>query len=208
MAQSCCNLFDIPGHSWSSHTKSLRPVTAWMCERAPQISIGSKICDTCRKKFSKEPPVLIPEPGSPSSEAEEPEVYIHSPEAVASFNMCLADIGETPYSHIKACGKKYSRQKLEKITEAMKHTIISGETIDDGSEMIQKLKEKFRSTAQRDEQLQIRIVLPQSWSLKKIQQEFGVSNDNGTKIKGSCKREGGIFSSWPKTWTFIATGNS
>ena len=125
MAQSCCNPFDIPGHSWSSRTKNLRPVTAWMCERAPQISIGSKICDTCRKKLSKEPPVLIPEPDSPSSEAEEPEVYVHTPEAVASLNMCLADLGETPYSHIKARGKKYSRQKVEKITEAMKRTIIS-----------------------------------------------------------------------------------
>ena len=120
-----------------------------MCERAPQSSIGSQICDTCRKKLSKEPPVLIPEPDSPSSEAED----VHSPEAVASLNMCLADIGETPYSHIKARGKKYSRQKVENITEAMKRTIIIGETIDDGSDMIQQLKEKFRSTAQRSEQL-------------------------------------------------------
>ena len=39
---------------------------------------------------------------------------------------------------------------LHKITEAMKCTIISGETIDDGSEMIQQLKEKFQSTAQRN----------------------------------------------------------
>jgi hypothetical protein len=168
MAQSCCNPFDIPGHSWSSRTKNLRPVTAWMCERASQISIGSKICDTCRKKLSKEPPVVIPELDSPSSEAEEPEVYIHSPEAVASLNTCLADIGETPYSHIKARGKKYSRQKVEKITEAMKRTIISGETIDYGSEMIQQLKEKFQSTAQRSEQLQILTILPKSWSLKKF----------------------------------------
>ena len=198
MAQSCCNPFDIPGHSWSSRTKNLRPVTAWMCERAPQISIGSKICDTCRKKLNKEPPVLIPEPDSPSSEAEEPEVYVHTPEAVASLNMCLADLGETPYPHIKARGKKYSRQKVEKITEAMKRTIISGETTDDGSEMIQQLKEKFRSTAQRSEQLQILTVLPKSLSLKKIQQEFGVSNYMARKSKDLVKQKGVLSLPGPK----------
>ena len=190
MAQSCCNPFDIPGHSWSSRKKNLRPVTTWMCERAPQISIGSKICDTCRKKLSKEPPVLIPEPDSPSSEAEDPDVYVHSPEAAASLNMCLADIGETPYCHTKARGKKYSRQKVEKITEAMKRTIISREITDDGSEMIQQLKEKFQSTAERSEQLQILTVLPKSWSLKKIQQEFGVSNYMARKSKDLVKERG------------------
>ena len=197
MAQSCCNPFDIPGHSWSSRKKNLRPVTTWMCERAPQISIGSKICDTCRKKLSKEPPVLIPEPDSPSSEAEDPDVYVHSPEAAASLNMCLADIGETPYCHTKARGKKYSRQKVEKITEAMKRTIISREIIDDGSEMIQQLKEKFQSTAERSEQLQILTVLPKSWSLKKIMarkskdlvKEKGVLSHPGPKPGPSLPQE-------------------
>ena len=148
--------------------------------------------------MSKEPLVLIPEPDSPSSEAEEPEVYIHSPEAVASLNMCLADIGETPYSHIKPRGKKYSRQKVEKITEALKRTIISRETIDDGSEMIQQLKEKFQSTPQRSEELQILTVLPKSWSLKKIQQEFGVSNHMARTSKDLVKEKGVLSLPGPK----------
>lgn len=66
-----------------------------MYERATQISINAKICDTC--------------------------------------------IGETPYSRIIARGKKYSKQKVKKITEAIERIIISGETIDDGSEMIQQV---------------------------------------------------------------------
>ena len=190
MAQSCCNPFDIPGHSWSSRRKNLRPVTAWMCERAPQISIGSKICDTCRKKLSKEPPVFIPEPDSPSSEAEEAELYVQSPEVVSSLNKCLVELGETPYSQIKAHGKKYSRQKVQKITEAMKRVGITREATDDGSEMIQQLKEKFQLTTQRCEQLQILTVLPKSWSSKKIQQEFGVTNYMARKSKELVKEKG------------------
>ena len=41
--------------------------------------------------------------------------------------------------------------------------------------MIQQLKEKFRETKRRSEQVQVLTVLPNSWSVKKVQQEFGVS---------------------------------
>ena len=175
------------GSSFKHSRKNLRPITAWMCERAPQISIGSKICDTCRKKLSKEPPVFLPEPDSPSSDPKEAEVYVQIPEVVSSLNKCLVEIGETPYSQTKARGKNYSRHKVKKITEAMKRTVITGEATDDGSEMIQQLKEKFQSTTQRSEQLQILTVLPKSWSLKKIQQEFGVSNYMARKSKELVK---------------------
>ena len=107
MAHSCCNPFDIPGHAWSSHKKNLRPVTERMCERAPYISIGSKICDTCKKKLSRESPVLTPEPDSPSPEAEEIQsLYVQTPAAVASLNKCLAEFGETdqPFGKtVKTC---------------------------------------------------------------------------------------------------------
>ena len=41
--------------------------------------------------------------------------------------------------------------------------------------MIQQLKEKFQETKRRSEQVQVLTVLPKSWSVKKVQQEFGVS---------------------------------
>ena len=103
MAQFCCNPFDIPGHTWSSRRKNLRPVTAWMCERPPHITIGMKICDTCRKKLSKESPDATESVTSeldpttlPSSQATESDpLFSHGSEAVPSLNVCLAEIGET-----------------------------------------------------------------------------------------------------------------
>ena len=53
--------------------------------------------------------------------------------------------------------------------------VITRAPIDDGTEMIQQLKEKFQETKKRNEQVQVPTVLPKSWSMKKIQQEFGVS---------------------------------
>ena len=54
---TCCNPFNVCGHT--SKRKNLRPVTKWMCEKAPHISVSARICDSCRKKLSV---VVIPEP--------------------------------------------------------------------------------------------------------------------------------------------------
>ena len=64
---------------------------------------------------------------------------------------------------------------MKKITEALQRTVITGAPIDDGTEMIQQLKEKFRETKRGSEQVQVLTVLPKGWSVNKLQQEFGVS---------------------------------
>ena len=100
-----CNPFNLPGHTWSSRKKNFRPVTAWICERVPHISIGMKICDTCRKKLSKESLDVTAsvtsefDPPTPtSSQATESDpLFYHGSEAVSSLNVCLAEIGETPF---------------------------------------------------------------------------------------------------------------
>ena len=58
--------------------------------------MGSKICDSCRKKLAKVPdldtlPMSPTECGSPTGEQ-----YIDVSAAVASVNTCLLEIGETP----------------------------------------------------------------------------------------------------------------
>ena len=47
---------------------------------------------------------------------------------------------------------------------------------DADSEIILQLKEKFKTTTHRREKMQILTVLPKSWLLRKMMQEFGVSN--------------------------------
>ena len=89
--------------------------------------------------------------------------------------MCLAEIGETPCSKSRGRSKTYFRQKVRKITEALQCTVIIGAPTDDGTDMIQQLKEKFGETRRRSEQVHVLTVLPKSWSVKQVQQEFGVS---------------------------------
>ena len=64
-----------------------------MCEKAPSISMGSRICDNCRKKLAK-----IPTTSQVSSASElesESEFYADTSESLASLNQCLGEIGET-----------------------------------------------------------------------------------------------------------------
>ena len=71
-------------------------------------------------------------------------IIIDTGEAVASLNVCLANLGETPYSQENGRGKGYSRQKVNKLTEALKQTGIACKTVnDDGKELIEQLKDKF-----------------------------------------------------------------
>ena len=86
----------------------------------------------------------------PSSQATESDpLFSRGSEAVSSLNVCLAEIGETPFSQSRARSKTYSGQKVKKITEALQRTVITRAPIDDGTEMIQQLKVKFRGNKEK-----------------------------------------------------------
>ena len=73
-------------------------------------------------------------------------LFSQGSEAASLLNVCLAEIRETPFSQNRARSKTYSGQKVKRITEALQHTVITGAPIDDGTEMIRQLKEKFWET--------------------------------------------------------------
>ena len=89
---------------------------------------------TCRRKLSKESLDVtesvtseLDPPTPPSSQATESDpLFSHGSETVSSLNMCLAEIGETPFSQSRARSKTYSREKVKKVTEALQHTVITG----------------------------------------------------------------------------------
>ena len=68
----------------------------------------------------------------------------------------------------------------------------------DGREIVQQLKEKFVATSKQSQQLQILTVLPNSWSVKKIQQEFGVTTYMARKSKELVKEKGVLPLPGPK----------
>ena len=194
---TCCNPFEKPGHY--AKRKNLRLVTERMCELVPSITKGSRICDDCRKKVSKIPLEAIPSNSELGSDA----AYVDSPEALSSLNRYLDEIGETPINKPKFHrSTKYSKEKIGKITTAIQKVATSGlqsdEDVDDQAEMIEQHKERFHSTTERSEKVQILTVLPQSWSIRRVQGEFGASDYMIRKAKDLVKEKGILSTPNPK----------
>ena len=69
---------------------------------------------------------------------------------------------------------------------------------DTGEEMIHQLKEKFHSTTSRSERMRVLTVLPQSWSIRKVANMFGVSRYLVRKAKELVAEKGILSSPNPK----------
>lgn len=203
MAQSlwvntCCNPFDKPNHS--TKRRNLRSVTEKMCEKVPSICMGAKICDDCRKKVAK---IRLPPANSISDTELQSDAYIDPPTSLASLNQYLAEIGETPIdkSKIQHSSAEYSKQKIERISTAVKKEVTSNAMLydEDDGEMLAQLKEKFHSSTEKSEKVQILTVLPRSWSIRRIQSEFGASNYMVRKAKHLVKVKGIMSTPNPKS---------
>ena len=202
---TCCNPFSIRGHT--ARKSALRPVANWMCEKHPLVQMGSKICDTCRKKLAKfsEVPTsglesdlspCTPSDSSSDSETIEEEQY----DPLHLVNLCLEDLDETPVTKRKLRTKKYSKRKLENVTAKMEVAMLGKRqsSPNDESEILQQLKEKFHSTVENSVKVQILTILPKSWSISKIQAEFGASNFMARKAKQLVKEKGVLSSPDPR----------
>ena len=76
---------------------------------------------------------------------------------------------------------------------------------DDESEVIKQLKEKFQETTMRSEKVQVLTVLPKSWSIQKVEDEFGASNYMVRKAKDLVKKRGILSSPNLKPGHVMAT---
>ena len=192
----CCNPFKKTGHS---SKKNLRPVLPWMLEKIPSLIPGTEICDSCRKAELAQ---LAVESNPLDDQYDELDSsYVCQQDTLKSINECLKSIGETPVLKKKLVQANYPKEKLNKIKSAIAKSILPfmvPTKIDDDSEIIEQLKEKFHASTNRSQKVQILTVLPKSWSVRKIQEEFTVSNYMARKAKDLVKDQGILSSPNPK----------
>lgn len=136
-----------------------------------------------------------PQPTSPSP-VKQLDVAAVAEESREKVNEYLTGLGMTPITKRKLQSKKYQKKKLKKITEMLQMAGIEEKSSDDG-EIIAQLKEKFH-TADRSEKVRILTVLPRSWSIRKIQTEFGASNFAVRKAKALVAANGILTTPNPK----------
>ena len=105
----------------------------------------------------------------------------------------MSAIGETPITKKKLQQVKYPKEKLKKVKVSIKKKIFpdaASNGSDSESEMVKQLKEKFHGTTERSEKVQVLTVLPKSWSIRKVQDEFRASNYMVRTAKQLVKQKG------------------
>ena len=168
------------------------------------------MCDNCRKQLAKTSAMTLPSadilPSSSSSSTsisspEIAELHDHGAERLESIkavSKCLEDLGETPITMRKVRSKKYSKDKMARITAKMDRAFIDEDKSGDDREIIRQLKEKFHTVPERSTKIQILTILPNSWSIERTQAEFGASNFMVRKAKQLVKDKGVLSSPDPQ----------
>ncbi len=121
---------------------------------------------------------------------------------ISSFNDTLKSIDSSPLVHKKMRSENYKQQKFKEVTTKISEEIfrlpcssehaatdISGDSI----EIIQQLREKYYISTTTNEKYMILTSVPKSWSVRKIQDEFGVSYYMANRAK-QIQKEKGIMS--------------
>ena len=165
---SCCNPFDHCNHSYKR--KNLRPVAKWMCERAPSISLHVRSVKTAGRSLPLQPmkfALLL--------NWNQKVKFMLVPDSLASLNQCLGKIGETPISKHKLQRSNYPKQKIKKITTAMKRVMLGDESSDESNkegEIIKQLKERFHTKTKKSERCRLYFFCQKVGQLEKLRVSF------------------------------------
>ena len=96
----------------------------------------------------------------------------HNTEVV---NKVMAVLNISPVSKKKMKEKEYPNQKVKEVADTVRSKLNIDEPVsDDSSNILKNMKEAF-ANATKCEKYQLLTLLPSTWSLRKIQNEFGVS---------------------------------
>lgn len=131
-----------------------------------------------------------------------------------TFNTSGVDIQSTDREFIASDRKRgsnekqYSKQRKQRKIERGSNSKISNPSgvaaPNADSEIIQQLKEKFSLTNRKSEQVTILTLLPKSWSVRKVMNEFCTSQYLVTKARQLVKEKGILSSPNPKPGKSLA----
>ena len=177
-------------------------------------NIKGKVCSKCRMKFYKiRKQDSADNKASSDSErslkaimSDESEDPSASNVAVDLLNSSLQVVGASPIKKKRLMEKNCPTKKLKTVMDVVQTKMLNYELSGDedvapeshDSEIIAQLKEKFKNTTKKSEQLQILTILPKSWSVRKIENKFGVSNYMARKTKELVKTKGILSTPNPK----------
>lgn len=208
----CCNPFKILGHKYK--LLGLREVQKWMIGVNRNISSSSRICHFCRIKLfrlKKEKALeeLVSEDENEVEELEQNESLsadkpFDTPAiAVSQLNAVLPYLEQSPISTKKMMYKKYRSEKFKTVSCSIKNKLFPGLTPSTShqcpdSEIIEQLKVKFATLTKNSDRMELLTILPKSWSILKMMEEFQISNYMARKVKQLVDEKGILSTPNPK----------
>lgn len=175
------------------HTKftGLRKIQQWMIDIEPNITPTNKICDTCRINLRKLKDSKI----SIAEEVDREESFESQEMVVLELNNSLQHLDESPISNKKMNYKKYKTSKYNNVSASIKKKLFPDLALSMSykcpeSEVIVQLKEKFQTTTNNKERIKLLSVLPKSWSIRMMMDEFKISKFMALKVKNLVKEQG------------------
>lgn len=214
---SCCDPFQC--HSVRK-VKGLRCIPQKIITQHPSLHINTedKLCTPCRKKVTQLPvedtDVVLTDDDSSSKVrpvsscstiTAADDVFESRQHELAIINKSLEVLGESPVCTRKVDTRvNYSLRKVRAIQTTVKRKLelIAGVPLDEAecshnqneiisaNEMIEQLKQKFHSCVKQSEKVQVLTVLPKSWSMRRIEDEFAASNYMVRKVKKLVEEKG------------------
>ncbi|CAH0550783.1 unnamed protein product [Brassicogethes aeneus] len=217
----CCNsLFPHPNRK----NKGLRKVQEkhLLALNIPvtKNTLKLKICNKCRLSLSKkneevkesfsdeltdnEVQSIEPTLESPAPEEDDKEIIS---DAIDAFNMGLQLIGTSPIQKKKVSQKRYSKRKMETISNVIVEKIFDPSVVtnnveqkkNDGDHVLKVLKGEFNSTEDRIKKIKILTIL-KDWSFRKIQHHFPSATTHMVIVaKKTCEEKGILSDPNPKS---------
>lgn len=201
----CCNPLKKSKHS--RHRKNIRPVSVAIYKRHSNIGLNKYICNTCRlqlkeRKFTVSGEVEGVDDVSDSEMSEENvdpseplTVVVDKELALFHFKKCLEHLN-IPFDEDKI--KNTTKGGENNIFCLLQTKLFSVHNPDDhnDSKMIRHLKDNFKKCENiKSRQLQILSILPNSWSVTKIQNIFETSNRMARNAKALIANGGFLSTS-------------
>lgn len=207
--KKCCD--PLGQHSDKIVSKGLRVITLEFIAAhaaSSQLIPGDKLCKSCRTCIVNDPMSLarmtrehFVQSESELSVSDNSDNELYRLAELDTLNESLVTLGETPVRPDKLNQKHYPEKKVKKIEGNIRKKLkmdITPMPVDSDNDkvtseyscLIDKLKQKFNAITDRSEKIKILTILPQTWSIERIQQEFHTSNHMARVAKRLASEKG------------------
>ena len=87
----------------------------------------------------------------------------------------LVSLGKSPIDRTMLVRKRYCEDKVKELEQGIRKKLKPSKEEHEYDELLEQLRKKYDESSSKSGKLQVLSVLPQSWTLQRIEKEFGTT---------------------------------